>query len=170
LVVVALIVLLILSRAVTRLSGSRHDRAFEEERESVWSRAEAAAAWRALMSGLGGRLRRRARPQRDDERRPPRTIREAYGRLLRRGAALGHPRAAHVTPQEYLGQLRRIPIPDERDAALLTSAYMRVRYGDEAERPEDLEQVVRAWERLDRSLVEATRRRNGRGEADVGER
>jgi hypothetical protein len=157
LVVVALIVLLILSRAVTRLSGLRHDRAFEEERESVWSREEAAAAWRALVSGLGSRLRRRARPQRDDERRPPRTIREAYRRLLRRGAALGHPRAAHVTPQEYLGHLRRIPIPDERDAALLTSAYMRVRYGDEAERPEDLEQVVQAWERLDRSLVEATR-------------
>ena len=159
LVVVALVVLLILSRAVTRLSGLRHDRAFEEERDSVWSREEAVAAWRALMSGLGRRLRRPARPRCDDERRPPRTIREAYRRLLRRGAALGHPRAAHVTPQEYLGHLRRIPIPDERDAALLTSAYMRVRYGDEDERPEDLEHAIHAWERLDRSLVEATRGR-----------
>jgi hypothetical protein len=159
LVVVALIVLLILSRAVTRLSGLRHDHAFEEERESVWSRAEAAAAWRALMSGLGSRLRCPARPGREDERRAPRTIREAYRRLLRRGAALGHPRPAHETPQEYLGRLRRILIPDERDAALLTSAYMRVRYGDEAERPEDLEQVIHAWERLGRSLLEATRGR-----------
>jgi len=163
-------VLLILSRAVTRLSGLRHDRAFEEERDSVWSREEAAAAWRALMSGLGRRLRHPGRPRRDEERRPPRTIREAYRRLLRRGAMLGYPRAAHVTPQEYLGQLRRPPISDERDAALLTSADMHVRYGDEAERPEDLEQVVRAWERLDRRLAEATRRRQGRGEADVGER
>jgi hypothetical protein len=65
LVVVALIVLLILSRAVTRLGGLRRDRAFEEERASVWSRAEAAAAWRALMSGLGTCLRRPARPRRE---------------------------------------------------------------------------------------------------------
>jgi hypothetical protein len=109
------------------------------------------------MSSLGGRLRRPARPRHDDERRPPRTIREAYRRLLRRGAALGYPRAAHETPQEYLGQLRRVPVPDERYAALLTSAYMRVRYGDEAERPEDLQQVIHVWEQLDRSLAKATR-------------
>ena len=72
------------------------------------------------------------------------------------------PIAALGRPSRFpLGEERspNIPIPDERDAALLTSAYMHVRYGDEAERPEDLEQVVRAWERLDRSLVEATRGR-----------
>jgi len=66
-------------------------------------------------------------------------------------------RAAHETPQECLGPLRRIPLPDERDAVLLISAYRRVHYRDEAERPEDREQVVRAWERLDRSLVEPAR-------------
>jgi hypothetical protein len=82
---------------------------------------------------------------------------------------LGYPRAAHVTPQEYLGQLRRVPIPDERDAVLLTSAYIRVRYGDEAERPEDLEQVIHVWERLDRSLVEATRGRERSSQSPIPE-
>jgi hypothetical protein len=120
------------------------------------------------MSGLGDRLRRPGRPHREHERRPPRTIRAAYRRLLRRGAALGHPRAAHVTPQDYLGHLRRIPIPAERDAALLTTAYMRVRYGDEAEQPEDLEQGLHAWERLDHSLVEVTRDRERSSQSPNG--
>jgi hypothetical protein len=56
LVVVALVVLLILSRAVTRLSGLRHDRAFEEERDSVWSRADEQDAGRADVAGDRGRL------------------------------------------------------------------------------------------------------------------
>ena len=66
-------------------------------------------------------------------------------------------RAAHETPQQYLGQGRCSPSPDERDAALLISAYRRVRSEDDAERPEHREQVVRAWERLERRLVDPAR-------------
>lgn len=154
LVAVALVVLFIVSRAVTRFSGLRHDRPFDEERDSVWSREEAAAAWRALLGRLGARLRRSARRRTDDDmRRPPRTVREAYRRLLRRGAEIGHPRAVDETPQEYLGRLHRVPISDERDATFLTWAYMRVRYGEEAEQPADVEQAVHAWERFDRGLA-----------------
>ena len=63
-------------------------------------------------------------------------------------------------------KLRCIPLPDAHAAALLTSADMRVRYGDEAVRPENLEQVVRAGGRLDRSVMEPTQGRSGRTRMD----
>jgi len=150
-VAIALVVLLILSRTISRIGLPRHEPSFEEERASVWSRDEARAGWRALLSALGARLRRPARRD-DDERGAPRTIRAAYRQLLRRGATLGLPRAAAETPQEYLGRLRHRPIPAEREAALLTVAYMRARYGDSAAQPDDVEQALRAWARLDRLL------------------
>lgn len=151
-IVVAAIVLALLSRAIGRLSALRHDQAFEEERDSVWSWEEAGAGWQSVLGRLRGRLRRARRAEHAPTGGPPRSTREAYRRLLRRGAALGHARAAPETPQEYLGRLRSVPIPDERDATVLTAAYMRVRYGEEQERPEDVEQAARSWERLDRAL------------------
>jgi hypothetical protein len=63
-------------------------------------------------------------------------------------------------------KLRCIPLPDERAAALLTSADMRVRYGDEGGRPENLEQIVHAGGRLDRSVMEPTQGRSGRTRMD----
>jgi hypothetical protein len=57
-------------------------------------------------------------------------------------------------------------MPDGRDAALLTSADRRVRYGADAGRPEDLEQVVRAWGRLDRSVMAPTQGQSGRTRMD----
>ena len=167
-VAIALVVLLILSRTISRVGLPRHELPFEEERASVWSRDEARAGWRALLGALGARLRRPARRRDDDERGAPRTIRAAYRQLLRRGATLGLPRAATETPQEYLGRLRHWPIPAERDAALLTAAYMRARYGDSAAQPDDVDQALRAWARLDRLLGDAARqqdvsRQNGPG-------
>jgi hypothetical protein len=151
-IVVALIVVALLSRAIGRLSGIRRDQAFEEERDSVWSWEEAGAGWHGVLGRLRRRVRRGRRRAHAAAEGPPRSIREAYRRLLRRGGALGHARAAPETPQEYLGRLHNIPIPDERDATLLTAAYMRVRYGEEPERPEDVEQAARSWERLDQAL------------------
>jgi hypothetical protein len=149
-VAITAIVVIVLSRAVGRLGALRQEQAFEEERESVWSWEEAGMAWRSLFRWL--RPRRGARRATAGTAGPPRSVREAYLRLIRGGAALGHPRARPETPQEYLGRLRRVPIPDERDAMLLTAAYSRVHYGDEPEQPEDVEQVARAWERLDRAF------------------
>jgi len=78
------------------------------------------------------------------------TVREMYRRLLRRGAALGHPRRPAETPREYLERLRRTPTIDGEEADLLTALYADVRYGDKGERPADIERATRAWERLAR--------------------
>jgi hypothetical protein len=155
LLVLAVIVVVVLSRAVGRLGAFRQDQVFEEERESVWSWNEAGGAWQELLGRLRSRLQRQRGPQVATVGLP-RSIREAYRRLLHRATALGYARAAPETPGEYLARLQHIPIPDEQDAALLTTAYMRVRYGDAPERPEDVEQATEAWTRLDQALGQPT--------------
>jgi hypothetical protein len=151
LLVLSVVVVMVLSRAVGRLAAFRENQAFEEERESVWSWGEAGGAWQGLLGRLRGRLQRHG-AARDAAIGPPRSVREAYRRLLQRAAALGHARGAPETPSEYVARLQHIPIPDEQDAALLTGAYLRVRYGEEAEQPEDIEQAGQAWARLDEAL------------------
>ena len=107
------------------------------------SRAAKSKSW------WNSRLLRRARSATREG--PPRSVRAAYRRLLRRGATLGHARATAETPREYLDRLARVPIPAVEDAAQLTTAYMVVHYGGRSERAEDIEQVQRSWERLDRA-------------------
>jgi hypothetical protein len=150
LLVVATLVVVLLSRAVKRLGATQHDTAYEEERDSVWDWNEA-AGWQGLLGRLRGRFPRRQRTT-ADELGSPRSVRAAYRRLLQRAAAMGHPRATPETPGEYLERLRRLPIPDEPDAALLTAAYVRVRYGAEAEGRDDIVQAAEAWARLDQAL------------------
>jgi hypothetical protein len=152
LLVLAVIVVVVLSRAVGRLGALRQDQAFEEERDSVWSWDEAGGAWQGLLGRLRSRLQRQRGAAQGAAAGPPRSVREAYRRLLQRTAGLGYARAAPETPVEYLMRLQHIPIPGEQDAAGLTTAYMRVRYGEEAERPEDVEQAAQACARLDLAL------------------
>ncbi len=145
-----------LSRAIAGLGGRPVRSAeFEEERDSVWSWQDAGLDLRALLSGAGAFLQRRSRQAgRDALDGPPTSIRGVYRRLLRRGRALGVPRAACETPHEYLERLRIMSDPpagamEERDAAALTSSYVSVRYGDQPERAGDLERAVQVWQRLE---------------------
>jgi Domain of unknown function (DUF4129) len=147
---VVAVVAIVLSRAVGRLGMQRREQPFEEERDSIWSWEEMEVGWRALLRRLRPHLA--ARHTAAGAAGPPRSVREAYRRLLRSGAAMGHPRARPETPQEYLGRLRLVPFPDQRDAALITAAYTRVRYGDEQEQPTTIEHVAQAAERLDRAV------------------
>jgi hypothetical protein len=150
LLVVAVAVVLLLSRAVERLGATRHDAAYEEERDSVWDWNEA-AGWQGLLGRLRGRFPRRQRTTADDVG-PPRSVRAAYRRLLQRAAAMGHPRATPETPREYLARLQQLPLPGGQDAVTLTDAYTRVRYGDETEQADDIERAADAWARLDQAL------------------
>lgn len=146
LVVLLAAALLLLQRTLGRRALARGQRLFEEERDSVWSWDEARIGWRALL----GRLRvRRASPRRRGAQGPPRSVREAYRRLLARGAELGQARQAPETPREYLRRVRSLLLPAELDAALLTDAYQRERYADEALSPDEVERAVQAWRGVD---------------------
>ncbi len=133
-----------------------------EERVSLWSwhmlaRAVAAALRRLRARILGRRVRagdgtQAHKGSESDERIAPSSVRAVYRRMLERTARLGLPRRCDETPQEYLGRLRRLPIPAERDAALLTATYTHVRYGAEPETVAEREQAARAGTRLERAL------------------
>lgn len=153
LILIAAIIVIVVSRAIGRLGGLRREQSFEEERDSVWSWREARVDWRGLFSWRGALHHKRGMVH--DDTGPPRTVREAYRRLLRFGAGLGVPRAAPETPLEYLGRWHGAPLPDERDAAILTAAYARARYGEDAEGAEEIEHAVGAWARLDGAVRQA---------------
>jgi len=133
-----------------------------EERVSLWSWHGLAGAVMAALRRLYAHvIGRRAAvghgpPARvrsaSDEQIAPSSVRAVYRRMLERTARLGLPRRCDETPQEYLGRLRRLPIPAERDAALLTATYTHVRYGTEPETVDQREQAARAWTRLERAL------------------
>jgi hypothetical protein len=72
-------------------------------------------------------------------------IRIIYARLLRLGAKLGEPRAPAVTPIEYLKSLERVFPASMDELELITSAYLRVRYGELPETRGQVEEVESAW-------------------------
>ena len=133
-----------------------------EERVSLWSwhglaRAMLAALRRLYAHIIGRRAALGHGPpvrvrSASDEQIAPSSVRVVYRRMLERTARLGLPRRCDETPQEYLGRLRRLPIPAERDAALLTATYTHVRYSADPETVDEREQAAQAWARLERSL------------------
>lgn len=78
-------------------------------------------------------------------------IRRIYAELETLSARLGHPRKAAETPLEFERTLR-LAFPEQAAGlALITGAYLRVRYGELPEDREELEQINRAWEEIRRS-------------------
>lgn len=138
---IVLIVVLVLARSMRRIGAGGDDAAFEEERQSVWS-------WEAARRDLGALLgRRRGRPTgyQEDQRLPPRDIRQAYRRLLRREAVLGRPRRAMDTPHEFVHRLSEAGVAEAPDARTLTAAYVRERYGAERATGEETAAALTAW-------------------------
>lgn len=125
----------------------------EDERESVWSVRAAlsnlAEMWRALWP-----WGHRTASEVDDP--AVATMRMLYRRLLDLAAACGFPRPRWQTPYEFLQQLRRW-IPERgAESAVITEAYVRVRYARHTPVREELEEVEAAVE-LIRKHVDADR-------------
>jgi len=86
-----------------------------------------------------------------------RAVRRTYARLLARMANRGWPRASGQTPHEYLETLHAA-IPHRRaDVALITEAYVGVRYGAVIPRPELLAAVRDGWRRVRRAKIAAAK-------------
>lgn len=84
-------------------------------------------------------------------------IRSIYAQILELCAELGHPRLPQQTPIEFLPEMGEI-FPNQADALnTLTSAYVRVRYGELPETDEEMELIEKAWQ-----AVEAQGRRQKR--------
>lgn len=72
-------------------------------------------------------------------------IRRVYADLERLCKRLGEPRAVSLTPNEFLPRAGQVFPGREADLALITGAYVRVRYGEYPESGEEVEAVIRAW-------------------------
>jgi hypothetical protein len=75
-------------------------------------------------------------------------IRRIYAELINQSARLGSPRPESFTPLEFLPILTQ-QFPDSAaDLDLITQAYIRIRYGELPEFPQQLDEVETAWERV----------------------
>jgi hypothetical protein len=75
-------------------------------------------------------------------------IRRIYTRLMDLTTKLGHPRSPSQTPLEFLPDMEELFPTLSGDLALITRAYIKVRYGELPELAQDVELVVSAWERV----------------------
>lgn len=75
-------------------------------------------------------------------------IRRIYTELMSLAARLEHPRPQAVTPLEFLTTLGLVFPEDQTDLEQITGAYLKVRYGEYPETPEQVQTVVQAWERV----------------------
>lgn len=97
-------------------------------------------------AGLADRLRRRLGQWR--RRRAAASIRRIYRQMCDAAAVAGYPRAPAETPYEYLSTLEEAWPEGTAEARLITSAYVKVRYGEVPETKEELDAIGAAWERL----------------------
>ena len=75
-------------------------------------------------------------------------IRRIYAELIDQSARLGSPRPESFTPLEFLPLLMRQFPGSTDDLDLITQAYIRIRYGEQPEFPQQLDEVETAWERI----------------------
>ncbi len=75
-------------------------------------------------------------------------IRAIYSHLMELCDQLGAGRREVETPSEFLRTLRHLFPHDYREIALITDAYIRVRYGEFPETREEVKQVEEAWRTL----------------------
>jgi hypothetical protein len=78
-------------------------------------------------------------------------IRRIYAQLMSLSAALGLPRAQAQTPLEFLPAMQALFPENPEDLAVITRAYMLVRYGELPEDEEDLIAVETAWQQLNKA-------------------
>jgi hypothetical protein len=140
-----LVLILVLIFRIRKALGVR--RSLEPwEPESLLKRGEAPAllrkAFRDALSDLASRFRS-----------PPRLmvaarIRRIYAQLMDLSAELNRPRPSSYTPLEFLPELGELFTQNIGDLELLTSAYLRVRYGELPESKEEMDAIESAWQNV----------------------
>ena len=86
-------------------------------------------------------------------------IRRVYAELMALCGRLGEPRAISLTPNEFLPKAGQVFPQHEEELALITRAYVQVRYGEYPESREEVEQVIRAWRQVKQDGARMLRRR-----------
>jgi len=164
----AVAVVFFLMQIRARREGGREPIVADDDLEIVRGRAAIGAVLAKAITGQWGALRgyfaglKRTRPEA--------RIRQIYVELLEMAAELGATRDQSQTPLEYLPVLQVAFTHADEALALITRAYVAVRYG--LRREDDLTQVEAAWREVrsigsDRLAAERTfAARSGSSRAD----
>ena len=78
-------------------------------------------------------------------------IRQIYNRLMVLCTKLALPRPPATTPLEFLPAMQDLFDENKTDLVLITSAYLRVRYGEFPESRQEVQEVLAAWDRVRQS-------------------
>jgi preprotein translocase subunit Sec61beta len=73
-------------------------------------------------------------------------VRRIYAQLMELCYRLGKPRPRSATPLEFLPKMELIFPQNALGLALITQAYVKIRYGEYPETTEEIEDVMNAWE------------------------
>ena len=84
------------------------------------------------------------------------SIRRIYRKMLRAANANGYPRLEAETPYEFLKTLAKAWPEHRRETQLITTAYVKIRYGELPETEEELQDIKNAWQTLERTRPVAT--------------
>jgi hypothetical protein len=88
--------------------------------------------------------------------RPPERVRQIYAELLELCGGLDAPRSPQQTPLEFLPIMQALFENADQELALITTAYLEVRYGGYPEDSQPLAAVESAWERLSAQTRQTT--------------
>ena len=162
LAIIFIVVVFLLTRAISRLKAFRADVEVEETSESLWSWLGFIADIRLFFSTLFRSWHwRRVKPRPvstvpgwylADDIQGTMSIREIYRYLLYEASIFGIRRRQYETPYEYTMRLGRT-VPDSSEQLdELTNLYIDVRYGDLEVGNEKVEHANSLWRTLRRLL------------------
>ncbi len=163
-ILAALVVILILARALKRIRRDRDD-GEEEVSESLGAWSNFRQDVSMFLAWLMGLFKRKGRPAPIEEYTPVAvtgdtgpvhrdfTIREIYQGLLWEGRSVGRPRRDAETPFEYGDRIHPLDTTEEHALEDITQAYVEARYGNAEPSPDRLQWLNRQWLRLRAALV-----------------
>jgi hypothetical protein len=79
------------------------------------------------------------------------SIRRIYRKMLRAADANGYPRLDAETPYEFLRTLAKVWPENRRETQLITTAYVKIRYGELPETEQELQEIKHAWRALEQT-------------------
>lgn len=142
--VVLLIVILLILRA--RRAFNRSQPRNVGEMESLLREGDARRLLRkALQDALDGWAARLRPAQR---LLAAARVRRIYAQLMELCQELNLPRPPSKTPLEFLPIMGELFAAVHADLALITQAYVRVRYGEYPETPDEVDEIEKSWQRI----------------------
>ncbi len=161
--IIAIVVLFLLARAISRYRTARARADVDEVNESLWSWEGFTADLRLFFRMLLGRFRRRRKEEvrsiaipdwytEGEEVEGILDIREIYRRMLWQASYLGIARRRYETPYEYTSRLVQSVPGGTQQLGELTDIYVGVRYGELEARKRQVSRANRLWRAVKKLL------------------